>query len=199
LANADENTKESEDAHQSENHRQPPIFVHGVTDYPKMIQTIEATVEAEQYKTKAVANKVVKINVNTAETYRKVVRFMKDSNIIYHTYQLKGDEPYRVVIRNLHHSIPNAHIKEDLQKEGFKVRNRVTKLPIPMFYVDLEPADNNKIIYNLRFLNNLVIKVEPPHKTTNMVQCTRCQQYNHTKAYCNLPYKFVKCGNPHDS
>jgi hypothetical protein len=68
-----------------------------------------------------------------------------------------------------------------------------------MFYVDLEPADNNKEIYYLRFLINLVIKVEPPHKTTNMVQCTRCQQYNHTKAYCNLPYKCVKCGNPHDS
>jgi hypothetical protein len=68
-----------------------------------------------------------------------------------------------------------------------------------MFYVDLEPADNNKEIYNLRFLNNLVIKVEPPHKTTNMVQCTRCQQYNHTKACCNLPYKCVKCGKPHDS
>jgi len=23
--------------------------------------------------------------------------------------------------------------------------------------------------------------------------------YNHTKAYCNLPYNCVKCGNPHDS
>ena len=41
--------------------------------------------------------------------------------------------------------------------------------------------------------------MEPPHKTTNMVQCTRCQQYNHTKAYCNLPYKCLKCGIPHDS
>jgi len=39
------------------------------------------------------ANNVVKINVNTAETYRKVVRFMKDSNIIHHTYQLKEDKP----------------------------------------------------------------------------------------------------------
>ena len=55
----------------------PPIFVHGVTDYPKMIQALEATVEAEQYKTKTMANNVVKINVNAAETYRKVVRFMR--------------------------------------------------------------------------------------------------------------------------
>jgi hypothetical protein len=78
LANADENTKESAVAHQSETHRPPPVFAHGVTDHPKMIKALEATVEAEQYKTKTMANNVVKINMNTAETYRKVVRFMKD-------------------------------------------------------------------------------------------------------------------------
>jgi len=130
---------------------------------------------------------------------------MKDSNIIHHTYQLKEDKLYSVVIHNLHHTLPTAQIKEDLQKEVFQVRNitnitqRIKKQPLPMFYVDLEPANNNKAIYNLRFLHNLVIKVESPHKTTNIVQCTRRQQYNHTKAYCNLPYKCVKCGNPHDS
>jgi hypothetical protein len=85
LANADENTKESADVQQRVNPKPPPIFVHGVTDYTKMIQALEAIVEAEQYKTKAMANNVIKINVNTTETYRKVVRFMKDSNIIYHT------------------------------------------------------------------------------------------------------------------
>jgi polyribonucleotide nucleotidyltransferase len=138
LANADENTKESVDVQQHVNPKPPPIFVHGVTDYPKMIQALEAIVEAEQYKTKAMTNNVIKINVNTTETYRTVVRFMKDSNIIYHTYQLKEDKPYKVVLRNLHHSIPVEDIKEDLQKEGFKVRNitnithRVTKLPLPL-------------------------------------------------------------------
>jgi len=127
------------------------------------------------------------------------------SSVIYHTYQLKDDKPYRVVHRNLHHSLPVEDIKEDLQKKGFKARNitdithRVTKLPLPMFYVNLEHASNNKYIYNLRLLSNFFIKVETPHKTTNMVQCTRCQKYNHTKAYCNLPYKCVKCGNLHDS
>jgi hypothetical protein len=108
-----------------------------------MIQALTAIGEAEQYTTKAMANNVIKINVNMAEMYREVLRFMKDSNIIYHTYQLKEDKPYRVVIRNLHHTTPTEYIKEDLQKAGFKVRNitnithRVTKLPLPMFYVYL--------------------------------------------------------------
>lgn len=68
-----------------------------------------------------------------------------------------------------------------------------------MFYVDLEPAENNKEIYNLRFLNNQVIKIEAPHRKFTIVQCTRCQQYNHTKTYCTLPYACVKCGGAHDT
>jgi len=33
-----------------------------------------------------------------------------------------------------------------------------------MFYVDLEPKENNKEIYNLQYLNNTKINVEPPYK-----------------------------------
>jgi len=33
-----------------------------------------------------------------------------------------------------------------------------------MFYVDLEPKENNKEIYNLQYLNNRKINVEKPYK-----------------------------------
>jgi hypothetical protein len=33
-----------------------------------------------------------------------------------------------------------------------------------MFFVDLEPKQNNKEIYNLQYLNNMKITVEPPNK-----------------------------------
>jgi hypothetical protein len=33
-----------------------------------------------------------------------------------------------------------------------------------MFYVDLEPKENNKEIYNLQYLNNMEINIEPPYK-----------------------------------
>ena len=83
---------------------------------------------------------------------------------------MKQDRAYRVVIRNLHYSIPIDEIKEELQKKGHAVRNilnirhRVNKYPLSMFYVDLEPKENNKEIYNLQYLNNMKINVEPPYK-----------------------------------
>jgi hypothetical protein len=67
---------------------------------------------------------------------------------------MKQDRAYSVVIRNLHYSIPIDDIKEELQKNGhpvrniFKIRHKVNKHPLSMVYVDLEPKDNNKDIYN---------------------------------------------------
>lgn len=31
------------------------------------------------------------------------------------------------------------------------------------------------------------------------MQCTRCQNYGHTKTYCNRPFACVKCAGPHDT
>lgn len=183
----------------------PPIFVHGVMDYGKMRLALTEVAEAEQYTTKSLANNIVKLNANTPETYRKLIKFMKDSGIIHHTYQLKEDKAYRVVLRNLHPTVPVEEIKSTIQKEGFQVRaitnirHRISKDPLPLFYVDLEPAPNNKDIYSLKFINNQVIKVEPPRKNNSIVQCTRCQMYNHTKTYCTLPFACVKCGGQHDT
>jgi len=83
---------------------------------------------------------------------------------------MKQDRAYRLVIRNLHYSIPIDEIKEELQKKGhtvrnsFNIRHRVNRYPLSMFYVDLEAKENNKEIYNLQYLNNMKINVKPPYK-----------------------------------
>ena len=116
---------------------------------------------------------------------------------------MKQDRAYRVVIRNLHYSIPIDEMKEELQKKGHAVRNilnirhRVNNYPLSMFYVDLEPKENKKEIYNLQYLNNMKINIEPPYKKNTIIQCTRCQPYGHSKTFCTRPYKCVKCGGNH--
>jgi hypothetical protein len=63
---------------------------------------------------------------------------------------LKEERAYIEVIRGLHHSIPTSEIKDELEKQGHKVRNvnnvkhRVSKEPISLHFVDLEPQRNNK-------------------------------------------------------
>jgi hypothetical protein len=79
-------------------------------------------------------------------------------------------------------------------------RHRATKQPLNLFFVDLEPANNNKEVYNIERLQNVNIKIEPPRKTkNNIVQCMRCQLYGHSKSYCNRPFVCVKCGRLHST
>ena len=69
-----------------------------------------------------------------------------------------------------------------------------------MFFVDLQPAANIKDVYNITALLNRIILIEPPRvDKTNVVQCAICQQYGHTKTYCNKPFVCVKCGGLHNS
>ena len=68
-----------------------------------------------------------------------------------------------------------------------------------MFFVDLEPEVNNKEIYKLEFLQNTLIRVEAPRIKNSVIQCTRCQDYGHSKTYCRKPFNCVKCGQPHNS
>ena len=68
-------------------------------------------------------------------------------------YQRKQQCAYRVVIRSLHPSNLPAEVKEAIVKHKHQVRNLVSirrwesEVPLPIFFVDLEPNQNNKDIY----------------------------------------------------
>lgn len=189
----------------NKNPKPPPIFVYGVINFQEMIKKLSEIVEIEQYTTKTLADNTIKINCNLPDTYRKIIHYMRENDVVHHTYQLKEDRAYRVVIKNLHYSTDIKEIEEEISKLGHKIRNilnikrRATKEPLNMFFVDLEPADNNKHIYQVYKINNQVIVIEPPKKINGIVQCMRCQQYGHTKTYCNKPFVCVRCGGSHST
>lgn len=181
----------------------PPLYIPKVTNVKDMNQRFANVISPTQYSYKALGDGQIRVMVKTIDSYRTLVSYLKFKNISFHTFQLKTDRAYRVVVRNLHYSTNTDDIKTFIEKFGHKVRNisniksYLTKEPLSMFFVDLEPKDNNKEIYNLTHINNAIVNIEPPRKTNNIPQCHRCQQYGHTKSYCHKPYKCVKCGGNH--
>ena len=77
------------------------------------------------------------------------------------------------------------------------VRHRVDKTPLPLFFVNLEPAANNKQIYDLWSLGKKQITVELPWRKN----FDPLQSYGHSKtyAYCRKPFQRVNCGGEHNS
>ena len=126
-----------------------------IPTHTQMIDNLSNITEEETYQCKTLRNDTVKINNLNPDTYRKIIRHLNSEKIIQHTYQMKQDGAYRVVIHNLHYSIPIDEIKNSYKKgHAFRnilnIRHRVNKYSLSMFYVDLQPKENNKEIYNLQ-------------------------------------------------
>ncbi|KAL4149576.1 hypothetical protein QTP88_003502 [Uroleucon formosanum] len=179
----------------------PPIFIKTDMKYNLFCESINPLTQPEGFLCKSSVNGL-KLNTYTIDAYRKVVKFLKEKKANFHTHQIRDEKSYRVVIRHLYHSTPIETIKE-LKCKGFTTRNITnvlhsqTKIPLPIFFVDLEPSPTNKDIFGIDSLYHTKIKIEEPRPRRNLVQCTRCQSYGHIQAYCNHMLRCVKCGDNH--
>lgn len=179
----------------------PPIFIPHVNNIVNMVDNIASVISRNDFSYKSMRNNEVKVMISSIESYRKLAKYFESRKIGYHTYQVRQERSYRVIFKGIHHSTPPEDIK--LLAQGYGVRNvcnvrsRVTKEPLSMFYIDLEPSPNNKEIYEIRHINKAIITVEPPKKVNDIVQCHRCQQFGHTRAYCRKPFRCVKCALDH--
>jgi hypothetical protein len=189
-----------------QNHKPPPIMLYGITDINKLKELFDTVVKRIDYTIKVVNNKNIKISANSVEIYKLIISLVRQENLIGHTFTRKDEKCYRVVLKNLHYSTPVTDIKEEIEKHGHKVRgeiinvrHHVTKTPLSMFFVNLEPNANNKDIFKVKYISNCVVNFEPPRKNNTIVQCMRCQQYGHTKNNCMRPHRCVKCAGAHNT
>ena len=98
----------------------PPIIIDDVIDIQTMIKSIERDISKEDYKLK-INNDHVKILSTNPDAYRKLTKLLKTLNENFHTYQLKQERPFRVVLRNIHHSANLDKLKLELLKHGHEV------------------------------------------------------------------------------
>lgn len=180
----------------------PPIFVAGVKQITPLMKLLNEIVP-DKYTIKALHNDEVKIQSTTGKEYSAIIKALEEKQTEYHTYQCKQAKPFRVVLKNVHPSITVEEIKNSIQELGHEVSNiwnvkqRKTNISLPMFFVDLQPNDNNKEIYNVRKLMNLVVRFEAPYTRQEIPQCMRCQRHGHTKNFCTRHPRCVKCAGSH--
>uniref|UniRef100_A0A1B0CIJ5 Putative nucleic-acid-binding protein from transposon x-element n=1 Tax=Lutzomyia longipalpis TaxID=7200 RepID=A0A1B0CIJ5_LUTLO len=182
--------------------RPPPIFVYGVEDIMPL-QDLLLKEAKGQYSYKSLNDGEVKIQMTTADDYRAVMRELRAKGTELHSYQFKKDRAFRVVLKGIHHSVKTDDIKAELAALGHNVQSIVnvkhgrTKMPLSMFYVNLERKDNNKNIYEIIRLLHFVVEFQAPRAKKELPQCTRCQHFGHTKSFCTRSPRCVKCLGDH--
>lgn len=195
-------TTQTNQTNKNKNNLPPPIFVKGTKKYSDLREAISDQIGPDSFICKSTTAHI-KIQANTSDNYRTLIHFLQDQGAEYHTFQPQTDKSIRVVIKNIHYTTEPTEILEALEEIGFTVRQVVnikhqqTKMPLPIFFVDLAPEAISKEIFNITSLLNTKIKVEEPHKRREIPQCQNCQSYGHTKGYCSHSPRCVKCGEHH--
>jgi hypothetical protein len=137
----------------------PPIFIKSnINNYQQFCEAIKSlSTLPMEFSCKTTSNSL-KLVTSNSNSYRTVIRYLKEENVNFYIYKIYKDKPYRVVVRNLHPSTSIEFIKEELGNCGFLARNITNVLhyqsetPLPLFFVDLEPAINIRYIFELKFL-----------------------------------------------
>ena len=199
LLEEDGKTKETE---QNKEPKSPPIFVDSVENVNPLLELLNL-IAKDNYVIKALGNNQVKIQPKNAEVYSAIIKALKEKNTQFHTYKLKQEKNFRVVIKNIHYSTDTQDIKKSIEEYGhtvvnvWNIKESKTKNPLPMFFVDLQKNENNKDIYEIKLLLNSCVTIETPYVKREIPQCIRCQRYGHTKNFCHKNPRCVKCAQDH--
>lgn len=182
----------------------PPLFVEYVANILPLLEKLNE-VAKDKYTLKVIGTERIKIQTLNKESYSAIYKALEEKGTQFHTYEIKANRAFRVVLKYMHPTTDLVELKQVLTENGHEVRNihnltrRGTKQPLPFFFVDLEPKPNNKEIYKIEFLMYQKIKFEAPHIKREIPQCSRCQRYGHTKKFCHYYARCVKCAGSHET
>lgn len=178
----------------------PPIFLHNANNHQAIIADIKKIIKNDFTTVYHTHN--LKINLTTEDDYRALTKYYTDQKVQFHTFQNPNSRPLNVVIRNVPVSLSDEEILNELKSKNLPIV-KLTRLinrekePIPLCAVELTANDNASGIYNVKSICQAIVTVEPRRKPRGIPQCHRCQKVGHTKNYCSLAPKCVKCGQTH--
>lgn len=174
--------------------KSPPIFVAGVETINPLIALLNNEAK-DNYAIKTLHNNEVKILPKNSEVYSKIVKALAEKQTEFYTYRPKEERLFRTVLKHMHLNTHIKDIKDSSTSLGHEVmhvwniKQKETNIPLPVFFIDLIPKNNNKEIYNIKSLMNSIVEFEPPHSKNEIPQCQRF--------FCTRSPRCVKCTGSH--
>lgn len=84
---------------------------------------------------------------------------------------------FTVVMRNFLYSTPIKDIKEEVlgnvngSRNINKAKTKISKLSLSLFFVDLDPKNNNKGKCSIKYFKNSAVAIEPFRKSKEIALC----------------------------
>lgn len=145
----------------------------------------------------------MKISANNPTDFRKIIRYLIHTQRKFHSFKDPSNKKFSVVFKNLHQSITEPEILQDLQQRYASII-RVTRLlkdghPIPVVAAEFNGSEPIETILSIKQICNHRVSTERRKKHNGPLQCQRCLDYGHTKNNCNHSITCAFCAGNHYS
>lgn len=178
----------------------PPIIIHLPTNWQTEMESLRTETNTKCFF--KLTGEYLKIIPTTIDDFRELQSHFPATGTHYQTLNLKSQRPKKVVLRGLPIETSANTIITDLTYKGFRpvpavcLKHRISRQPMPLFLVCIEPNPNWTKIYEIKDIDKMYIKVESYHGS-RVKQCYRCQQCGHSSITCKPTPLCVHCGDPH--
>ncbi|KAL4132087.1 hypothetical protein QTP88_009302 [Uroleucon formosanum] len=180
----------------------PPIHIKNIFNFSAFNTVLKNITGPNGFTCKSTPSYLI-VQPTDKRTYNAIISHLHETSASFHSFTPPSHRTYRVVIKNLHNSTLHTDFTSALTELGHSVKsiynakNR-NNCPLPVFFVDIRQQDNNNNIHDITSLLNTIVKIEKPiKKRCGPPQCHNCQDYGHTKNYCNHEAQCVICGENH--
>lgn len=152
-----------------------------------------------------------KIFVDNLEIKAKITDFLDNNDIEYNTYTEKSDKRSSFLVRGLNYGIDSANctfirdamahigITGDISVSrfitGFMKRNQTDEQTI-IYRLTVGSNVNLTELAKIKNINGFRVSFETMKKST-VIQCHRCQRFQHTANQCKFKYRCVQCITEH--
>lgn len=184
-----------------------PIFVNGNKDQRNEVHKLLRANGLHLKCTFRIVNKnTIKIETKNGVDKKAIVQVLEAGGKDFHTFADKEEKRYTYLLKDLVESIKQKHIiaaikmaklpKADVQRHvtGY---SKAKGVKLDVWRVTFAEKPDPRLLNKLKSINYCFCRIEHYHKKAVM-QCSNCQHFHHSAAFCSNKSRCVQCVTSHD-
>lgn len=157
------------------------------------------------------ANSPAKIYPVSVDVKNQITELLASNNVQFNSYADKSTQKHSFILRGLNLGVPSNNISSigaalleagatgslcvEQFMTGYMKRHR-DETNSMLYRVTSDVSSDIPIILSLKNIGCFRIRMEKMHKST-VVQCKRCQRFQHSATSCSFDYRCVQCAAVH--
>lgn len=190
------------------NEKLPPINIYN-QNIPDIVKAIKEHLEINDFSLKKINKNKYAIYAFSILNYSKIKEMLGDIKCPYYTFTPRNEKVKTILLKGLDSVDEPTEIFKILEEQNTEdmkflgVKRFVTKhskannYNTAIFVVQVTQNTKMNNVYNIKSIDNRIIKWEHLIKSNGITQCVQCQRYGHTASNCTLKHRCVKCGGDH--